>query len=1304
MVLDGFFGSYVQKLAERGKIEKIAALITTGEPDIKLEAVTTLAEYGEPAYALLAEAVDGLKIASEQNAFVREIYTILVSDPQSLVRFVLFSPERIRTLISKHIITEGYPDLVMIHNFSKSKDPTIRRAAIAVADTFGKDGFSIVLSGLFDRDREVALESASIFEKRKEIPESPREKAQYLFVREKWHELGQMGKAGRPILLRRLKEGDQTERRAVIRALGKSRDPEMINVMQRQLNDPDPIIVGESIAAISQIGGPEAERTLLACLRASYPLIRMEAGWGLQRMGYKPANLEERILLHFSREEWGALAAIGKPTIPLLIYALQEEHSAVRSGAIETLRNIGPEGINALRNVAETGAPGLALVARRAIVQIEKKNATLRAESHKKVDDKAYSSELKASLQARKAHKQSLPEPPPGTGDEPVRPPDPDLSKQRYEEELHESLRARKEFQSQVEPKTEPVSEDILDLKPEIDTSLAINQELLSSLHQALRNLYGDLGSGQELIDSTIIKPLKKKDEDIVLVESQVAADPNPEPMAPLPKVEEFTPEAVDNFPKLVASLSDRDAQIRITACFALRQYGERAVDPLIRSLRDPDLKVRAAAAESLGEIADQRAKLHLLELLKDDEPDVRVASILALSYLHDVEIIAILIEQLSDSHFRVVNAAIEALVRIGVPAQPALARALDNSSISIRTNAVVALGKMDDPDVIPVLLKYLDDPVEEMRTAVARALARIGLPSIPRLSQILNTGTRQQKLTALDALGRMSEDEATGAIRPALGDPDQSVRLYALRMLRKRESLALWRKAWAEQMGGDVPKPKGIPRLKKEDKDRYDESGGEADVKTLIQGLKDHNRNVQFASAMKLTVMGRPAIEELLNAIRHESPELQALAEEVIGEMRDVAVEPLLDALFDESPVIRAVAARNLGRIGAQKAVESLVRAMETDEDDEVRAIVVEGLGYIGTPEVIPALRRALHDREEKVRIVAARALGYINHPSAIDALISAFDDTDIRVHEAALVALNDPDGTPREHLIKALTDSVGSGSKGVSEALTSIGWIPETEEEKACLLISQNRWFEIDTIGRSAIKPMREALEKGTVEARIDAIKTMSRISGSEVIDLLIQSLNDENLMVRKRAEYALIDMGKPAIEPLSDLLFLGDGKRPIDRTIQRILRQIESRSKKAPSHDTSTDTLEAFPGDSSSDGANTAEDEGEQFFARESPPASDRDQEQDSLAPETVFPEADDAPAPSPIRDGSTPGASNDSIEDFDFFDETDMDFDINEEIDLDSIPDLSSLTTDENETSDQTRRAAHRGKRDTGAEDG
>lgn len=85
----------------------------------------------------------------------------------------------------------------------------------------------------------------------------------------------------------------------------------------------------------------------------------------------------------------------------------------------------------------------------------------------------------------------------------------------------------------------------------------------------------------------------------------------------------------------LIKVLKDRDLKYRVVAATTLGDIGDpRALTALINALSDEYSKVRAAAAASLGKLKDLRAKDGLESLLKDEEQDVRDAAKEALEKL----------------------------------------------------------------------------------------------------------------------------------------------------------------------------------------------------------------------------------------------------------------------------------------------------------------------------------------------------------------------------------------------------------------------------------------------------------------------------------------------------------------------------------------------------------------------------------------------------------------------------------------------------------------------------------------------
>ena len=68
---------------------------------------------------------------------------------------------------------------------------------------------------------------------------------------------------------------------------------------------------------------------------------------------------------------------------------------------------------------------------------------------------------------------------------------------------------------------------------------------------------------------------------------------------------------------ELAEWLGRRSQVERLHAATALRDYGPCALEPLFQALKDPDARVRVAAAESLGYIGDERAVQPLAEALR---------------------------------------------------------------------------------------------------------------------------------------------------------------------------------------------------------------------------------------------------------------------------------------------------------------------------------------------------------------------------------------------------------------------------------------------------------------------------------------------------------------------------------------------------------------------------------------------------------------------------------------------------------------------------------------------------------------
>ena len=198
--------------------------------------------------------------------------------------------------------------------------------------------------------------------------------------------------------------------------------------------------------------------------------------------------------------------------------------------------------------------------------------------------------------------------------------------------------------------------------------------------------------------------------------------------------------------------LTDPDWVVRREAVITLGEMGdERCVEPLARALRDGDWQVREVAIEALGQVGSPAVDT-LLKLLRDWE--VRKYAIAALGKIRDERVLNPLMQQLRNDEFK--DDAVNALVDLGGPAVQGLIAALKDKEETVRKCAVVALGRIKDPEAIEPLVEMLGDKDWFARLTAAAALESIG------------------------------HERGREAIKPLLKDPDMVVKMRVERILAK--------------------------------------------------------------------------------------------------------------------------------------------------------------------------------------------------------------------------------------------------------------------------------------------------------------------------------------------------------------------------------------------------------------------------------------------------------------------------------------------------------------------------------------
>ncbi|MDP8214662.1 MAG: HEAT repeat domain-containing protein [Candidatus Euphemobacter frigidus] len=364
------------------------------------------------------------------------------------------------------------------------------------------------------------------------------------------------------------------------------------------------------------------------------------------------------------------------------------------------------------------------------------------------------------------------------------------------------------------------------------------------------------------------------------------------------------------------------------------------------RDLTDPIPSVRLEAIKNISRIPGPKADALLLETLNDPDPSVRQAGALALGRWGDEQVIPMLIRIVDNR--RLSTDAISILARMKVDeAVPAIAKHLSDDHLGHRRNTAHYLGMMGDPQALDYLLPCLKDESYLMRKTTVYALWQLHDPrAIPPLIEALNDDAAIVKKLAAYSLGKLGDPEAIEPLEKLLKDTTDSNHLYA--------ALAL------VELGVPVDTRIFLDEL---DADDFFYRG------TAIEGL---------------AASGDPVVAE--------------------------AIIPMLE---DRSAWVRIIAARTLTTLNLPASHGALTKSL-TDSDRQVRAYAAAALWNLGDGAGAELLSELMASPYPEYRESAARALKYVNDESRQPLLQEALNDPSLiirRIAEESLTQQSEQD-----------------------------------------------------------------------------------------------------------------------------------------------------------------------------------------------------------------------------------------------------------------------------------------------------
>ncbi len=531
--------------------------------------------------------------------------------------------------------------------------------------------------------------------------------------------------------------------------------------------------------------------------------------------------------------------------------------------------------------------------------------------------------------------------------------------------------------------------------------------------------------------------------------------------------------------PSLIKAMGDdENPRVRAGAAAALGMYygdrrsresiekEERAIDPLIKALKDQDPRVRLNAAFSLGELKARKAVGlyqqgavvpeplgdskagkavgplavgHLTEMLDDDtdwrnkyvqqEAVIALRKIMRDNGIGNWYVIKALVKKSADPYLR--REVIKTLAFFpSFETRDAVLGAVRDKDEETRIAAHRALSGVPSADLsgrgvkLDVFIKSLEDPSPRVRKVSARVLGEIGdAKAVAPLIKALGDSDRDVQKSAIDSLVKNKNDERAinalaGYIAANGAESGYAASEFSERVIRyskrvDKKVVVVWKnEIAAAALLSSLGKAEGTSRMR---------------ILRLLGDIEDERVLKLFKSL-----------------INDQSPEVGKLAGETVERLSTRDFYPIvISKLRDNDPSARKQAVEDLWgfRFREKSDIKGLLLEMLKDEDPRVRAKSLEVLGRFRNNSLAGAFIEMLGDNSDDVRWMATQNLRHFDDPRAADANIRMLRDRAIRVrHQAIENARKSRDKSAIEPLIELLNDD--DGSLAVNSARPSENW----------------------------------------------------------------------------------------------------------------------------------------------------------------------------------------------------------------------------------------------------------------------
>lgn len=426
-----------------------------------------------------------------------------------------------------------------------------------------------------------------------------------------------------------------------------------------------------------------------------------------------------------------------------------------------------------------------------------------------------------------------------------------------------------------------------------------------------------------------------------------------------------------------------------------------------------------------------------------------------------------------------------------------------ESDDISVRREALIALGYEQDPSLYSLFMEQLNDKSRSIRHAAVITLGRYGNPAaIDELikPKILNTPVVNIRWAVVAALGKLGNYKVIDYLVQAAGDPEWIVRNQAVTELKEKIR---------EIIEAHEPRASRI----------------------LVRLLAMEDEEIVELAVEGLAKLGTSSHGLLLESLKSPSATMRRNASLALGRMKVFrSVPSLISLLHDSDWQVRRSAVESLGLIQDRQAIEPLVQRLG-DNVEKVQRQARLSLVAFGSLCTDPLLNAIIHEKSKFILRAMLLTLGEIGDPRSVPALIKHLGSSYFVVRRAAVQALI----RFGSDIIKQLLPLLSYNESDIQSLLK------DTANTKHPHLQLRAIHAIEGLEDHRAVKIMKRLVEEGTEEikeaarnalirigcaawSRCSALQVLREIGNKKILPNIIHMLNDDSDNVRLEAVLAL------------------------------------------------------------------------------------------------------------------------------------------------------------------------------------